>query len=88
MRNLVLLMLGRNAEALAVARRDGPAAAAPILEMYVTALHQLLRNERSESLISIRKLSNMATRRAASTSRATSRTWAIATGRSSCCSSS
>ncbi len=59
MRNLVLLMLGRNAEALAsLDVMDSPLP--QILEIYVTALHQLLRNEARESLISIRKLSNMA----------------------------
>jgi serine/threonine protein kinase len=55
MRNLALLMLGRRAEALA--SLDTLDSAIPLrLRIYVTALHQLLRNEEAESLISIRKL--------------------------------
>jgi serine/threonine protein kinase/tetratricopeptide (TPR) repeat protein len=58
MRNLVLLMLGRNAEALAgLDVMDSPLPHR--LEIYVTALHQLLRKEDAESLVSIRKMSNI-----------------------------
>ena len=58
MRTLVLLMLGRNAEALA--SLDAGARSLPHrLVLYVTALHQLLRNEYADSLSSIRKLSTM-----------------------------
>jgi tetratricopeptide (TPR) repeat protein len=55
MGNLALLMLGRRAEALA--SLDTVDSAIPLrMRIYVTALHQLLRNEEAESLISIRKL--------------------------------
>jgi TolB-like protein len=58
MRTLVLLMLGRGAEALA-ALDAGNSPLPHRLVIYVKALHQLLRNECAESLISIRKLSTM-----------------------------
>jgi serine/threonine protein kinase len=58
MRALVLLMLGRSAEALA-SLEEGDLSLPHRLVLYVTALHQLLRNEQTESLISIRKLSNI-----------------------------
>jgi len=59
MRTLVLLMLGRHADALAAVE----AAVLPLphrLEIYVAALRELLRGNRAESLVTIRKLRNMA----------------------------
>ena len=58
MRALVLMMLGRNAEALA-SLDAGDSSLPHRLVLYVTALHQLLRHDHADSLNSIRKLSTM-----------------------------
>jgi serine/threonine protein kinase len=58
MRNLALLMLGRREEALAsldIADTSLP----HLLAIYMTGLHQLLRNELTDSAASIRKLTHI-----------------------------
>ncbi len=47
--NLALVMLGRNDEALASLDVMRLVAAADLLVVYVTALHQLVRNERAKA---------------------------------------
>jgi non-specific serine/threonine protein kinase len=58
MRNLALLMLGRQEEALA--SLDTADMALPhLLALYVNGLHQLIRNELADSAASIRKLAHI-----------------------------
>jgi tetratricopeptide (TPR) repeat protein len=58
MRNLALLMLGRQEEALA-SLDLGDTSLPHLLTIYVKGLHQLLRNELADSAASIRKLTHI-----------------------------